>query len=245
MHPAWFRIGGVAHDLPNGWDKLVREFIDWMPKRLDEYEKMALQNTILKKRSHRHRPRTTPRKRIEWGVTGPGLRATGCDWDLRKARPYSGYENFEFDVPTGQQRRRLRPLRGARRGNPPALRIIEQCLKQHAGRRRTRRDHPLTTPPLKEHTLQDIETLITHFLQRVVGPGDSGRRVLDDGRGDQGPQQLLPDQRRRHHELPHAHPHAELPAPAADPFGHRNGMMVPDLIAYIASIDFVMADVDR
>ncbi|SQD02883.1 NADH-quinone oxidoreductase subunit C/D [Escherichia coli] len=51
MHPAWFRIGGVAHDLPRGWDRLLREFLDWMPKRLASYEKAALQNTILKGRS--------------------------------------------------------------------------------------------------------------------------------------------------------------------------------------------------
>lgn len=51
MHPAWFRIGGVAHDLPRGWDKLLRDFLDWMPKRLDSYEKAALRNTILKGRS--------------------------------------------------------------------------------------------------------------------------------------------------------------------------------------------------
>ncbi len=51
MHPAWFRIGGVAHDLPRGWDRLLREFLDWMPKRLASYEKAALQNTILKGRT--------------------------------------------------------------------------------------------------------------------------------------------------------------------------------------------------
>ncbi len=51
MHPAWFRIGGVAHDLPRGWDRLLREFLEWMPKRLDSYEKAALRNTILKGRS--------------------------------------------------------------------------------------------------------------------------------------------------------------------------------------------------
>ncbi len=51
MHPAWFRIGGVAHDPPRGWDRLLREFLDWMPKRLASYEKAALQNTILKGRS--------------------------------------------------------------------------------------------------------------------------------------------------------------------------------------------------
>ncbi|MGD4382423.1 NADPH-quinone oxidoreductase, partial [Xanthomonas citri pv. citri] len=98
LHPAWYRIGGVAHDLPRGWDKLVREFLDWMPKRLDEYETAALKNSILRGRTIGVAQYNT-KEALEWGTTGAGLRATGCDFDLRKARPYSGYENFEFEVP--------------------------------------------------------------------------------------------------------------------------------------------------
>lgn len=62
MHPAWFRIGGVAHDLPRGWDRLLREFLDWMPKRLASYEKAALQNTILKGRSRALPPMARKRR---------------------------------------------------------------------------------------------------------------------------------------------------------------------------------------
>ncbi|EBY1648886.1 NADH-quinone oxidoreductase subunit C/D, partial [Salmonella enterica subsp. enterica serovar Enteritidis] len=69
MHPAWFRIGGVAHDLPRGWDRLLREFLEWMPKRLDSYEKAALRNTILKGRSQGVAAYGA-KEALEWGTTG-------------------------------------------------------------------------------------------------------------------------------------------------------------------------------
>ena len=98
MHPAWFRIGGVAQDLPVGWDKLVREFIDGMPARLDHYDRMSLQNSILKQRAVGIGCCNAD-EAINWGITGPSLRATGVDFDLRRDRPYGGYEDFEFEVP--------------------------------------------------------------------------------------------------------------------------------------------------
>ncbi len=77
-----------------------------MPKRLDSYEKAALRNTILKGRSVGVAAYTA-KEALEWGTTGAGLRATGIDFDVRKWRPYSGYENFDFEVPTGGGRLRL------------------------------------------------------------------------------------------------------------------------------------------
>jgi len=88
----------VAQDLPEGWDKRVRELLDFMPKRLDDYDKMCMDNGLLKRRTQGVGSYTTE-EAFDWAVTGPGLRATGLEWDLRKQRPYSGYENFEFDVP--------------------------------------------------------------------------------------------------------------------------------------------------
>jgi NADH-quinone oxidoreductase subunit C/D len=81
MHPAWFRIGGVAQDLPNGWDRMIREFLDYLPARLDHYDKMAMQNKMLKERTVGIGV-YTQQEALDWGVTGPGLRATwqrlGC-----------------------------------------------------------------------------------------------------------------------------------------------------------------------
>jgi NADH-quinone oxidoreductase subunit C/D len=218
MHPAWFRIGGVAHDLPIGWEKLVRTFLDWMPARLKEYDKAAMRNGLVRARTI-HVAEYNTAEALAWGVTGPSLRATGLDYDLRKKRPYSGYENFDFEVPLAANGDaydrcivRLEEMR-------QSLRIIEQCLNNMpAGPYKA--EHPLTTPPPKDRTLRDIETLITHFLQVSWGAGDAGRRSQHVDRSNQGHQQLLSDQRRRHDELSNPYSHAQLPPSATDSVGN-------------------------
>ena len=242
MHPAWYRIGGVAHDLPRGWDKLVREFLDWMPKRLREYEKAALKNSILIGRTKGVAAYNT-KQALDWGVTGAGLRATGLDFDLRKARPYSGYQHFDFEVPlaaNGDAYDRCMVKMGEMR---ESLKIIEQCLK-HMPAGPYKADHPLTTPPPKERTLEHIETLITHFLQVSWGPvmpANESLQMIEATKGinsyyltsDGGTMSYRT--RIRTPSFPHLQ---QIPSVI-------NGSMIPDLIAYLGSIDFVMADVDR
>ena len=242
MHPAWFRIGGLAHDLPKGWEKLVRDFIEWMPSRLVEYEKAAFMNGILRARTIGV-AQYDSKQALEWGVTGPGLRATGVDYDLRKKRPYSGYDNFEFDVPLAVNGdaydRAIVRLEEIRQ----SLRIIKQCL-ENMPEGPYKADHPLTCPPPKERTLQDIETLITHFLGVSWGPvmpaGESSQ-MIEATKGINS-YYLVSDAstmsyrtRIRTPSFPHLQ---QIPSVI-------RGSMIPDLIAYLASIDFVMADVDR
>ncbi|MDN3234960.1 NADH-quinone oxidoreductase subunit C/D [Pseudomonas sp. WAC2] len=242
MHPAWFRIGGVAHDLPRGWDKLVKEFVDWLPKRLDEYEKSAIRNSILKGRTVGVAHYNTE-EALRWGVTGPNLRATGLNFDMRKARPYSGYQNFEFEVPIAHNGdaydRCLVRIEEMRQ----SLRIIDQCLK-NMPEGPFKADHPLTTPPPKERTLQHIETLITHFLQVSWGPvmpANESMQIIEATKGLNS-YYLTSDgstmsyrTRIRTPSFPHLQ---QIPSVI-------RGSMVADLIAYLGSIDFVMADVDR
>jgi NADH-quinone oxidoreductase subunit C/D len=242
MHPSWFRIGGVAQDLPNGWDKLIIDFLNYLPRRLDEYDKMVMRNRIFKARTQGIGVYTLD-DAIEWGVTGPGLRACDFEWDFRKKRPYSGYDQFEFDIPTAQHSDcydravvRVEEMR-------QSLRIIEQCVNNMPpGPYKS--DHPLTTPPLKEHTMQDIETLITHFLNVSWGPVIPAGEAffgIEATKGNNGYYLISDDS-----TIPYR---VRIRTPS---FAHMQtiplisrGHMVPDLLAIIGAMDYVLADVDR
>jgi len=242
MHPSWFRIGGVAQDLPRGWDGLIMDFVRYLPGRLKEYDKLVMRNRIFRARTKGIGSYTLD-EAVEWGVTGPGLRACGFEWDFRKKRPYSGYDQCEFDIPTAQNGDcydrgvvRIEEMR-------QSLRIIEQCVK-NMPQGPYKADHPLTTPPLKEKTMHDIETLITHFLNVSWGPvipageaffgieatkGSNGYYLVSDGG-----------------TMPYR---VRIRTPS---FAHLQmvplicrGFMVPDLLAILGSIDYVLADVDR
>ncbi len=242
MHPAWFRIGGVAQDLPEGWRKLVGDFVDAMPKRLDHYQKMAMQNSILKRRTV-DIGIYTQQEALDWGITGPGLRATGMDFDLRRDRPYGGYDQFDFEVPVFQNGdcydRAMVRIEEIRQ----SLSIIRQCL-DNMPEGPSKSSHRLTTPPPKEQTMHDIETLIHHFLNVSWGPvippgeccvpieatkGINSYYLTSDG-GTQSYRTRI-----RTPSFPHLQ---QIPLIS-------RGLLIADLIAILASIDFVMADVDR
>lgn len=242
MHPAWFRIGGVAHDLPQGWQHLVREFLDWLPNRLESYVTAALKNSILKGRTIGVAAYNT-QQALDWGVTGAGLRATGFNFDIRKWRPYSGYQNFDFDVPTGNNGdaydRALVRVEEIRQ----SLRIITQCLN-NMPQGPYKADHPLTTPPPKERALQHIETLINHFLQVSWGPimpANESFQMIEATKGVNS-YYLTSDGSTMSYRT-------RIRTPS---FAHLQqipsvirGSLVSDLIVYLGSIDFVMSDVDR
>jgi NADH-quinone oxidoreductase subunit C/D len=242
MHPGWFRIGGVAQDLPQGWEKLVREFVDYLPRRLDEYDRMVLENRFFQQRTKGIGAYTTE-EAIDWGITGPGLRATGLEWDYRKQRPYSGYDQFDFDIPFGQSGDsydrtvvRVEEMR-------QSVRIIEQCLNNMpAGDYKAR--HPLTTPPIKDRTMHDIETLITHFLNVSWGPVIPAGEAAATIEGTKGlyTYYLTSDGSTMSYRTrirTASFPHLQM-----IPLISR-GFLVSDLIAILGSMDFVMADVDR
>jgi len=242
MHPSWFRIGGVAQDLPEGWDKMVRDFLSYMPRRLKEYDTMVLNNGLFKART-KGIGTYTLEEAIDWGVTGPNLRSCGLEWDVRKKRPYSGYEQFEFDIPTAphgdsydRAMMRVAEMR-------QSLRIIEQCLNNMpAGPYMA--DHPRAVPPLKARTMHDIETLITHFLGvswgPVIPPGEA-MAFIEATKGWNG-----------YYLVSDGGIHSYRTRIRTPSFAHlqtipllSRGLMVPDLLAIIGSLDYVMADVDR
>ncbi len=242
MHPVWFRIGGVAQDLPNGWDQKIRYLLKYLPPRLDEYDGLVMRNRIFKARTQGVGQYTLD-EAIEWGVTGPGLRACGLEWDFRKRRPYSAYDQFEFDIPTATHGdcydRAVVHVAEMRQ----SLRIIQQCVDNMPfGSYKS--EHPLTSPPLKERTMYDIETLIDHFLNVSWGPvmpvgestylvempkGCTAYYVISDGN--------TISYRTRIRTPSFAHLQM-LPMIS-------RGYAVPDLVSTLGSIDFVLADVDR
>jgi len=242
MHPGWFRIGGVAEDLPKGWKPLVDEYVRYLRPRIEEYDKMLVRNAIFRGRTVGVGAYSTEQA-VEWGVTGPNLRATGMAWDFRKQRPYSSYDQFEFEVPTADggdcYARALVRMEEMRQ----SLRIVEQAAaNMPEGHHKS--DHPLAMPPRKEGTMVAIETLINHFLavswghpipmgEAHVGTeapkGNNGYYVVSDG--DTHPYRL------------------RIRAPS---FAHlqmlpllSRGFMISDLLAILGSIDFVLGDVDR
>ena len=242
MHPSWFRIGGVAHDLPNGWEKLMQDFVNYFPKRLKEFENAIIKNSIFKARTVGIGVYTTA-EAIDWGITGSGLRATGFNWDYRKKRPYSGFENFEFDIPLGKNGdcydRALVRMEEMRQ----SLRIIQQCIKNMpAGEYKS--DHPLAIPPRKDKTMVDIETLIHHFVGVSWGPvipageamvpieaakGSNGYYLISDGSTSSYRTRI------RTPSFPHMQ---MLPLIS-------KGYTIPDLLAILGAMDFVLADLDR
>jgi len=242
MHPSWFRIGGVAHDLPDGWEKLIQEFLNYFPKRLKEFDNAVIKNRIFKARTVGIGVYTKA-EAIDWGITGSGLRATGCDWDYRKKRPYSGFENFEFDIPLGKNGDcydRAVVRMGEMR---QSLRIIQQCVNNMpAGEYKS--DHPLAIPPRKENTMKDIETLINHFVGVSWGPvipageamvpieaakGSNGYYLVSDGSSSSYRSRIRTP----------SFPHMQML-----PYISK-GYTIPDLLAILGAMDFVLADLDR
>jgi NADH-quinone oxidoreductase subunit C/D len=242
MHPSWFRIGGVAHDLPEGWEKLIQGFVNYFPRRLKEFDNIIIKNGIFKARTIGIGV-FTAEEAIEWGITGAGLRATGYNWDYRKKRPYSGFEKFEFDIPLGKNGdcydRALIRMEEMRQ----SLRIIQQCINNMpAGHYKS--DHPLAIPPRKDKTMTDIETLITHFVGvswgPVIPPGEAMVPV-EAAKGSNG-YYLISDgsissyrSRIRTPSFPHMQ---MLPLIS-------KGYTIPDLLAILGAMDFVLADLDR
>ncbi len=242
MNHNFIRPGGTAADLPPGWKDDVAAILVDLPHRLDQYDDLLQNNPIWLART-RGVGVLTPHEAVAESITGPALRATGVDWDLRKAFPYSGIDQYEFEVPVGEHgdvydryRVRVEEIR-------ESLKIVEQVMDSIPSGDYRVGDRKITPPP-RARIDESMEALIHHFKLFTEGfkvpPGETYVAV-ESPRGELGCYLVSDGQARpyrMHTRAPSFYNLQGLPIAMGD-------SLVADTIATIASMDPVMGDVDR
>ncbi len=242
MNHNYIRPGGVAADLPPGWRADVRQILDTLPRRLDQYDDLLQHNPIWEGRT-RGVGVITAEECIAYGITGPTLRSTGVDWDLRKAAPYSGIETYEFDVPLGTQGDVYDRYRVRVEEIKQSLRIVEQAMERMPKGDYRVPDRKVTPPP-RARIDQSMEALIHHFKIFTEGfkvPAGETYVAVESPRGELGCYLVSDGEAkpwRMHTRAPSFYNLQGLPIMMAD-------SLVADTVATIASLDPVMGDVDR
>jgi NADH-quinone oxidoreductase subunit D len=245
MHTRYFQVGGLAEDIPSGFYPECRRFIEVMPKAINDYERLLTRNEIWLERT-RELGLLSADDAIALGQSGPVLRASGVDWDLRKASPYLSYGDVDFDVPVyenGDVYDRYRVHMDEMR---QSVRIIEQCcdrLEAMEGEPWITDDRKVVLPPREElHT--SMESLIHHFKLVTEGyrvPEGEVYVAVESPRGELGCYVVSDGGPRPWRVKFRAPSFVALEATATC---MRNAL-VADLIAIVGSLDTVMGEVDR
>jgi len=242
MMTTYIRPGGLWRDVPVEFEAAVRNFLKIFPKRVDEYEALLTKNPLFLDRLLGIGV-LDPGVALQHGVTGPMLRASGVKWDLRKARPYMGYEQYDFNIPVATEgdtyARYIVRIQEFRE----SMKIIEQALnKMPMGP--VRSDNRKFVPPPRSELGVSMEALIHHFKLWTEGfnaPKASVYQAVESPRGELGV--FLegdggPKPYRVHWRTPSFDNLAVLPKIV-------KGHLVADLIAILASVDIVLGDIDR
>jgi NADH-quinone oxidoreductase subunit D len=242
LHSAYFRPGGVHQDMPAGLADDILAWCDTFPRVLDAIEVVLTENRIFKQRTV-DIGKVSAADAIDWGLTGPMLRASGVAWDLRKAQPYDAYETMEFDVPIGKHGdcwdRYLVRLEEMRQ----SLRIIRQALAQMPGGPVKVNDRKVSPPPRGEMK-SSMEALIHHFKLYTEGyhvPAGETYAVTEAPKGEFGVY-LVSDGSNRPYRCKIRCPDFAF-LQSTDFIGR--GHMLADVVAIIGSMDIVFGSIDR
>jgi len=242
MMTTYIRPGGLWRDVPVEFEAAVRGILKTFPRRVDEYEALLTRNPLMLDRTYGI-GKLTGEECLNFGVTGPMLRASGVEWDLRKDRPYSGYEQYDFMVPTRTEgdvyARYLVRLEEMRQ----SLKIVQQALdKLPIGPLRS--NNRKYVPPPRSEIGVSMEALIHHFKLWTEGfeaPQGAIYSAVESPRGELGvylESDGGPKPYRIHWRTPSFDNLQSLPLMS-------KGVLVADLVAIIGSVDIVLGDVDR
>jgi NADH-quinone oxidoreductase subunit D len=242
MMTSFTRVGGVAWDLPEGWIEQLQRLVDILPSRTDDYEAMLTNNPIWIERT-KGLGVMSAEQAIDWGLAGPCLRASGVDYDVRKAFPYCGYEQYDFRVPLGtagdSYERYLMRVAEMRE----STRILQQAIDQLPGGPWQTSNRKVALPPRAELSTS-MESLIHHF--RLVSEGFKGPvgevySFVESPRGELG-FYLVSDGTNKPYRM-------KVRAPSfCNLQGLRKmvqGRLIADVVAILGSIDIILGDVDR
>jgi len=241
-HANYFRPGGVAKDLPAGLEQKIADWAAKFPAFIDDLERLLTENRIFKQRTVDIGVMSAEQA-IEWGFSGPCLRASGCAWDLRKAQPYDVYDRMEFDVPLGTRgdcydRYLVRMLEMRE-----SLKIVNQCLAQMKPGPVKVQDNKIA-PPKRSEMKRSMEALIHHFKLYTEGyhvPEGATYTVTEAPKGEFGVY-LVADGTNKPYRCKIRSPgYAHLQAMEVLSKGH----MLADAVAIIGSLDVVFGEIDR
>jgi NADH-quinone oxidoreductase subunit D len=242
MHMGYFRPGGVAFDMPDGLAEDIYKWAEHFPSFIDDCESLLTENRIFKQRTV-DIGSITAEQALDWGFTGPNLRAAGVPWDLRKAQPYDGYEQLDFDIPVGKHGdcydRYLVRIAEMRE----CVKIIKQCLDQMPDGA-VKSDNFKISPPPRDEMKRSMEALIHHFKLYTEGyhvPAGETYTAVEAPKGEFAVY-LVSDGTNKPYRCKIRSPgFAHLQALELLSKGH----MLADVVANIGSLDIVFGEVDR
>lgn len=239
---SYIRIGGLALEPPRGWEKAVGKFIRELPSKIDEYEHLLTKNPIFMKRAQGVGYLPVDQM-LALGVTGPMIRAAGLKWDIRKSEPYSGYEKFDFDIPTFEEgdvyarfRVRIAEMR-------QSARIVQQCM-DGMPEGPIQADAPKVVLPEREKMKTQMEALIYHFKIVTEGfrvPAGEAYVPVESPRGEIGFYVVSDGTSKPCRVFMRTPSFGNLQMLPA----MFEGELIADSIAALGSMDFVLGDVDR